>query len=105
MIAPHKRIRGSVVAIIASVLLAIVALSSVFSRIGLTNELLIDTIGIGSFILSVLAATLLYPLRTEIKFRLLCTFAILMAIAMGFEFLGGFLWFLLDKLVRYEQKR
>ena len=105
MIASLKRIRGFVAAIITSVLLAIIAFSSVFSKAGLTNEILIDTIGIGSFILSVLAATLIYPLRNEIKFRLLCTFAILMAIALGFEFLGGFLWFLLDKFARYEQKR
>jgi hypothetical protein len=103
--ASRKRILGSVTAIITSVLFGAIAFSSVLSNKGLTNELLIDTIGIGSFTLSVLAAMLLYPLRNEIRFRLLCTLAILIAIVVGFEFLGGFLWFLLDKLVRYEQKR
>ncbi|HEY6414219.1 MAG TPA: hypothetical protein VIX42_11055 [Edaphobacter sp.] len=90
--------------IITSVLLATVAFFSVFSNSGLTNELLIDTIGIGSFTLAVLAAVLLYPLRSEIRFRLLCILAILIAVVVGFEFLGGFLWFLSDKFVRYEQK-
>lgn len=92
-------------AIITSVLLAIVAFSSIFLKAGLTNEVLIDTIGIGSFLFSILAVTFIYPLRNEITFRLLCTFAILMAIMLGVEFLGGFLWLLLDKLARYEQKR
>jgi hypothetical protein len=100
-----KRTLGAVTAIITSVLLATVAFSSVFSNRGLTNELLIDTIGIGSFTLSVLAAALLYPLRNEIRFRLLCTLAILIALVVGLEFLVGLLWLLSDKLVRYEQKR
>ena len=86
-------------------LLAAIAFFFVFSHSEPINELLIDAIGIGSFALSVFAAALLYPLRSDIRFRLLGILAILMAIVVGFEFLGGLLWFMFDKLARYEQKR
>lgn len=105
MTVSRSRVRGATAAILAALVLAIIALSSVFFKTGFSNELLIDGTGIVSFALSVLAASLFYPLRDEIRFRLLSTTAILMAIVLGFEFLGGFLWFVLDKLVRYEQKR
>jgi hypothetical protein len=98
-------VRGAMAAITAAIFLAVIAFSSILSHTGLTNELLIDGTGITSFALSVLAAMLVYPLRGDIRFRLFGTLAILMAIILGFEFLGGFLWFMLDKLVRYEQKR
>ncbi len=105
MTGSYKQVVGPVASIIAALLLATVAFSSTFSSRVPKNELLIDAIGIASLTLLVIAATLLYPLRSEMRFRLLRTFAILMAVVVGFEFLGGLLWLLLDKLVRYEQKR
>ena len=105
MTALSKRISWSISAIVVALLLALLAFSSIFTRFGVANELAIHAIGIASFGFALVASILVYPLRTKIGFRVFLVFCILMAVLLGIEFLGGFLWYSLDKFVRYEQRR
>ena len=61
------------------------------------NELIVDGFGIAASLLAVVAAYLAYPLRVSVWVRAYLTFVIFFALAYGFEFFLGFLWFAADK--------
>ena len=101
----EKRLLTAVASIAISLLLATAAFSSIFTRFGIKDELAIDAVGVTSFIVALIASALVYPLRSKIGFRILWGFCVVVAVLLGVEFLGGLLWFSLDKIVRYEQRR
>ena len=69
------------------------------------NEWGTELLGVVSFLFALLASVLLYPLRTGFGTRLFLGFTVLLTVLFGFEFVGGMVWFLLDKIAHYEQGR
>lgn len=69
------------------------------------NEWGMELLGVVSFLFSLLASVLLYPLNTGFGTRLFLGSTVLLTILFGFEFVGGMVWFLLDRIAHYEQGR
>ena len=100
-----SRRRWAILSTALALALACWTFSSVFSRSRHVNELVVDLIGIVSFLFAVLASYLLYRLRPRLKFRIFGAATILLAVLLCIEFVGGSLWLTLDKVARYWQTR
>jgi zinc transporter ZupT len=80
---------------------AAIFLSRSFSR-SLT-EMEVYGIGLLPLLLALYSCILLWPHRSSFAIRIFFTFTALIAAFLALEVIGGFAWFLLDKLVRHYQ--
>jgi hypothetical protein len=76
----------------------------VFSRSARADEIIIDVVGIAASALAFAAVVYAYSLRGRLWVRLYLVVVALVAFALAFEFLLGFIWFAFDKFVPFGQR-
>ena len=74
-----------------------------FSTHGPRSDLSAYAVSLLGFLAAAYASTILYPERSSLGFRLVCTVAILLTVFWALEFFGGVAWYTLDKLARHYQ--
>jgi uncharacterized membrane protein len=102
--------RWSISLFVLALSAASVASRGLFSRLPLSsspvaNEILIDLAGISASLLAAAASFFAYSLRANLLIRVYLTAAILLALAFGFEFGIGFIWFALDHFKTFGHVR